>query len=97
MLMRTRGATTVTQPEMSETKPDNGWTIYFKGSALFNPFCCRESIISYLRQAVFIFTPDKPSWAKPTFTGYIIFLKVQRFPGKIVYKPLPGPGCSNSD
>ena len=34
---------------------------YFKGSALFDPFCCPESIIIYLRQAVFIFATDKAS------------------------------------
>ena len=26
---------------------------------------------SFLRRAVFIFTTDKPSWAKPSFTRYI--------------------------
>ena len=44
---------------------------YFKGSALFDPFCCPESIVIYLRQAVFIFATDKASWAKPTFARYI--------------------------
>ena len=72
MLMHTReGTTIVTQQEKLKTKHDNRWTIYFKGSALFDPFCCRESFISYLQRAVFIFPPDKPSWAKPTFTQYI--------------------------
>ena len=72
MLMHTRGGTTiVTQQEKLKTKPDNRWTIYFKGSALSDPFCCRESISSNLRRAVFIFAPDKPSWAKRTFTRYI--------------------------
>ena len=72
MLMHTReGTTIVTQQEKLKTKPDNRWTIHFKGSALFDPFCCRESFISYLQQAVFIFAPDKPSWAKPTFAQYI--------------------------
>ena len=33
-------------------KSDNRWTIYFKDSALFHPFCCPESIITYLRRAV---------------------------------------------
>ena len=33
--------------------------IYFKGSALFNPFCCWESIISYLQWIVFIFAPAR--------------------------------------
>ena len=48
------------------------WTIiYFKGSRLFDPYCCRKSIFSYLRRAVFIFAPDKPSWAKSTFTRYM--------------------------
>ena len=72
VLMHTRGGTTiVTQQEKLKTKPDNRWTIYFKGSALSDPFCCRESISSNLRRAVFIFAPDKPSWAKRTFTRYI--------------------------
>ena len=71
MLMHTReGTTIVTQQEKLKTKPDNRWTIYFKGSALFDPFCCLESIITYLRRAVFIFAPGKPSSAKPTFTRY---------------------------
>ena len=44
MLMHTReGTTIVTQQEKLKTKPDNRWTIYFKGSALFDPFCCLES------------------------------------------------------
>ena len=34
---------------------------YFKDSALFDPFCCPESIVIYLRQAVFIFATDKAS------------------------------------
>ena len=88
MLMHTReGTTIVTLQEKLKTKPDNRWTIYFKGSALFDPFCCRESIISYLQRAVS--APDKPSWAKPTFTRYIV-LKVWHFPWKINNKPLPG-------
>ena len=50
MLMHTReGTTIVTQQEKLKTKPDNRWTIHFKGSALFDPFCCRESFISYLQ------------------------------------------------
>ena len=74
MLMHTReGTTIVTQQEKLKTKPDNRWTIYFKGSALFDPFCCRESFISYLQQVIFIFTPDKPSWAKPTFTRFLFW------------------------
>ena len=74
MLMHTReGTTIVTQQEKLKTKPDNRWTIYFKGSALFDPFCCRESFMSfsYLQRAVFIFALDKPSWAMSTFTRYI--------------------------
>ena len=42
-----------------------------KSPVLFDPLCCRERIISYYRRAVFIFAPNKPSWAKPTFTRYI--------------------------
>ena len=88
MLMHTRkGTTIVTQQEKLKTKPDNRWTIYIKGSALFDPFCCLESIITYLRWAVFIFALGKPSWAKPTFKQ---FLKVRHFPGEIDNKPLPG-------
>ena len=73
MLMHTKeGTTIVTQQEKLKTKPDNRWTIYFKGSALqFDNFCCRESVISYLQRAVFNFAPDKPSLAKPTFARYI--------------------------
>ena len=41
---------------------------------LFDPFCCLESIITYLPLADFIFAPGKPSCAKPTCTWYI-FLK----------------------
>ena len=90
MLMHTReGTTIVTQQEKLKTKLDNRLTIYFKGFAMFDPFCCRESVISYLQWAVFIFALDKPSWAKPTFTRYIS-LKVRHFPGKVDNKPLPG-------
>ena len=72
ILMHTReGTTIVTQQQKLKTKPDHRWTIYFKGSALFDPFCCRESVISYLQRAVCIFEPDKLSWAKPTFTRYV--------------------------
>ena len=72
MLIHTReGSTIETKQEKLKMKPDNRWTIYFKGSAPFDPFCCWESIISYLQWAVFIFAPDKPSWAKCTFTWYI--------------------------
>ena len=76
MLMHTREGATVVWHSRKKipTKPDNRWTIHFKDSALFDPFCCRERIISYLRWAVFIFTMDKPIWAKPSFTWYI-FLK----------------------
>ena len=45
-------------------------------------FCCRESIFSYLRQAVFILS-------QANFYS-IHFLKVRHFPGKIDNKPLPG-------
>ena len=72
MLIHTReGSTIETKQEKLKMKPDNRWTIYFKGSALFDPFCCLESIITYLQRAVFIFAPDKPSWTKPTFIRYI--------------------------
>ena len=72
MLMHTReGTTIVTQQEKVKKETRQQITIYFKGSAPFDPFCCLESIITYLWQAVFILAPDKPSWAKPTFTQYI--------------------------
>ena len=72
MLMHAReGTTIVTQQEKLKAKPHNRWTIYFKGSALLDPFCYQESFISHLQRAVFIFAPDKHSWAKPTFTQYI--------------------------
>ena len=45
-------------------------------------FCCRESIFSYLRLAVFILS-------QANFYS-INFLKVRHFPGKIANKPLPG-------
>ena len=45
-------------------------------------FCCRESIFSYLRRAVFILS-------QANFYS-IHFLKVRHFPGKIDNKPLPG-------
>ena len=48
MLMHTRqGTTIVTQHEkvkMETRKPGNRWTIHFKGSALFDPFCYLEII-----------------------------------------------------
>ena len=65
MLMHTReGTTIVTQQEKLKKRnltTDELTIIYLKGSALFDPFCCQESFISYLQRAVFIFTPDKPS------------------------------------
>ena len=67
------GTTIVTLQEKLKTKPDNRWTIYFKGSAPFDPFCCRESFVRYLQRALFIFAPVKLSWAKPTFTRYIFY------------------------
>ena len=72
MLMHTReGTTIVTQQEKLTTKPDNRWTIHFKGSALFEPFCCQESFISYLQRAVFIFaSASQVELSKPTFTRY---------------------------
>ena len=83
MLMHSReGTTIVTQQEKLKTIPDNRWTIYFKGSALFGPFCCRESFITYLQRAVFIFVPDKPSWATPTFSRRYIFWKFDTSPEK---------------
>ena len=74
MLTHTREETKiVTQQEKLKTKPNNRWTIYFKGSALCDPFCFRESFISYLQRVVFIFAPNKPSWAEPTCTRYIFY------------------------
>ena len=72
MLMHTRdGTTVVAQQEKVKKETRQQMNKFFKGSALFDPFCCLDSIITYLRWAVFIFAPDKPSWAKPTFTRYI--------------------------
>ena len=65
MLMHTReGTTIVTQQEKLKTKPDNRWTIYFKGSALFDP--------SVVEKASLVICDGQFSfWAKPTFTRYI--------------------------
>ena len=72
MLMHTREVTTiVTQQEKVKNETRQQMNNLFQRCALFDPFCCLESIISYLRRTVFIFSPNKPSWAKLTFTRYI--------------------------
>ena len=77
MLMHTReGTIIVTQQEKLEKKPDNRWTIHFKGSALFHPFCCRENFISYLQRAVFT---GQAKLGQAHFYS-IHFLKVRHFP-----------------
>ena len=90
MLMYTREGTAIESQQekvKNETRQQMNNNIYFKGFSRFGPFCCLESIITYLRWAVFIFALGKPSWAKPTFKQ---FLKVRHFPGEIDNKPLPG-------
>ena len=82
MLMHTReGATIVTQQEKLKTKPDNRWIIYFKGSALFDPFCCRE-----ICNGQFSFS-HRTSQAEPNPLLLDTFFKVRHFPGKIDNKP----------
>ena len=47
-----------------QTKPDNRWTIYFKGFSLFDP--------SVVEKASLVICDGQFSfWAKPTFTRYI--------------------------
>ena len=88
MLMHTRkGTTIVTQQEKLKTKPDNRWTIYFKGSALFDPFCCLESIL--FAAGSFHFHTGQAKLRQAHFHS-IHFLQVRYFPGKIDNRPLPG-------
>ena len=81
MLTHTReGRAIVTQQEKLETKPDNRWTIYFKGPALFDPFCCRESFIGYLQRAVFI--SHRTSQVEPSPLLLDTFFKRSTLPWK---------------
>ena len=67
MLMRTRERKTiVTQQEKVKNETRQQMNNLFQRLCSIDPFCCLESIITYLRRADFIFAPGKPSWAKPT-------------------------------
>ena len=67
MLMRTRERKTIiTQQEKVKNETRQQMNNLFQRLCSIDPFCCLESIITYLRRADFIFAPGKPSWAKPT-------------------------------
>ena len=81
--MHTRkGTTTVTQQEMVTKETQQQMNNLFRTLCSLRSFCCRETIFSYLRRAVFILS-------QANFYS-IHFLKVRHFPGKIDNKPLPG-------
>ena len=83
MLMHTRkGTTIVTQQEKVTNETRQQMNNLFQRLWSVRSFCCRESIFSYLRRAVFILS-------QANFYS-IHFLKVRHFPGKIDNKPLPG-------
>ena len=83
MLMHTRkGTTIVTQQEKNTNETQQQKNNLFQTLCSVRSFCCQESIFSYLRRAVFIFS-------QANFYS-IHFLKVRYFPGKIDNKPLPG-------
>ena len=83
MLMHTRkGKTIVTQQEKVTNETGQQINNLFQRLCSVRSFCCRESIFSYLRRAVFILS-------QANFYS-IHFLKVRHFPGKIDNKPLPG-------
>ena len=83
MLMHTRkGTTIVTQQEKVTNETRQQMNNLFQRLCSVRSFCCRESIFSYLRRAVFILN-------QANFYS-IHFLKVRHFPGKIDNKPLPG-------
>ena len=83
MLMHTRkGTTIVTQQEKVTNETRQQMNNLFQRLCSVRSFCCRESIFSYLRRAVFILS-------QANFYS-IHFLKVRHFPGKIDNKPLPG-------
>ena len=81
--MHTRkGTTIVTQQEKVTNETRQQMNNLFQRLCSVRSFCCRESIFSYLRRAVFILS-------QANFYS-IHFLKVRHFPGKIDNKPLPG-------
>ena len=81
--MRTRERKTiVTQQEKVKNETRQQMNNLFQRLCSVRSFCCRESIFSYLRRAVFILS-------QANFYS-IHFLKVRHFPGKIDNKPLPG-------
>ena len=83
MLMHNRkGTTIVTQQEKVTNETRQQMNNLFQRLCSVRSFCCRESIFSYLRRAVFILS-------QANFYS-IHFLKVRHFPGKIDNKPLPG-------
>ena len=83
MLMHTRkGTTIVTQQEKVTNETRQQMNNLFQRLWSVWSFCCRESIFSYLRRAVFILS-------QADFYS-IHFLKVRHFPGKMDNKPLPG-------
>ena len=83
MLIHTRkGTTIVTQQEKVTNETRQQMNNLFQRLCSVRSFCCRESIFSYLRRAVFILS-------QANFYS-IHFLKVRHFPGKIDNKPLPG-------
>ena len=82
MFMHTRkGTTIVRQQEKVTNKTRQQMNNLFERLCSVRCFCCRESIFSYLRRAVFILS-------QANFYA-IHFLKVRHFPGKIDNKPLP--------
>ena len=81
--MHTRkGTTIVTLQEKVTNETRQQMNYLFQRLCSVRSFCCRESIFSYLRRAVFILS-------QANFYS-IHFLKVRHFPGKIDNKPLPG-------
>ena len=81
--MHTRkGTTIVTQQEKVTNETQQQMNNLFRMLCSVRSFCCRESIFSYLRRAVFILN-------QANFYS-IHFLKVRHFPGKIDNTPFPG-------
>ena len=81
--MHTRkGTTIVTQQEKVTKETRRQMNNLFQRLCSVRSLCCRESIFSCLRRAVFILS-------QANFYS-IHFLKVRHFPGKIDNKPLPG-------
>ena len=76
-----KGTTIVTQQEKITNETQQQMNNLFQRLCSVRSFCCRESIFSYLRRAVFILS-------QANFSS-IHFLKVRLFPGIIDNKPLP--------